>query len=186
MAVKDYGLLVGSITDSRYFYGNHYQIRVKAGQDEYRIAVNIQSADKSDVMMYVSDHYQHEFLDRVLEKGNFQPGFHPIGSGKGVSSWGLDFLRRQLLDFNQMIPMPMKTPGPDNDLLERVSYEVKRGQKQNAIIYAWGSRWQETGKDKYFEDMASFGIHDIHLNQGNPIGYHDDDNGTWQDGSLCI
>lgn len=186
MPIHDYGLLVGTITDSRYFYGNHYQVRIKTEKDEYRIAVNIQSGDKTDVMMYISDRYQHEFLDRLLADKTIQPGFLPIGSNKGPSNWGLDFLRRQMINFNDMKPMPMRTPGPDNDLIERVTYETKRAQKQNALVYAWGSRWQESGTDQYFTDMQRLGIHDIHMNQGNPIGFHDEDNGTWQDGAMFI
>ena len=30
------------------------------------------------------------------------------------------------------------------------------------------------------------GIHDIHMNQGNPKGNHGGDNGVWQDGALLI
>ena len=30
------------------------------------------------------------------------------------------------------------------------------------------------------------GIHDIHMNQGNPIGSFSDDNGPWQDGGLVF
>src|SRR5207302_72141 len=30
------------------------------------------------------------------------------------------------------------------------------------------------------------GIHDSHMNQGNPKGYHGGENGVWQDGALLI
>ncbi len=182
MGVKDYGFLIGTVADGKYISGNHYTIWVNA-EKQYRVAVNIQSCDnstdKSEVMMYISDDYKHEFLDRVHKQYQAKPGFYPVDSKLGAQSWGIDFLRRQMLDFNNMIPMPMRTPGPDNDLLEKVSYQTTRAQKQNGLVYLWGSKWQDPD--------GSCGVHDIHLNQGNPNpGRFAKDNGTWQDGFLVF
>jgi uncharacterized protein YukJ len=46
------------------------------------------------------------------------------------------------------------------------------------VIYAFGSAFSDKGKVD--------GIHDIHMNQGNPKGNHSGDNGVWQDGALFI
>jgi uncharacterized protein YukJ len=48
----------------------------------------------------------------------------------------------------------------------------------NGLIYAFGS---------YFADSeGSMGIHDIHMNQGNPPGPFAKDNGSNQDGAIFI
>jgi uncharacterized protein YukJ len=48
----------------------------------------------------------------------------------------------------------------------------------NGVIYAFGSAYADSGQVD--------GIHDIHMNQGNPLNNHGGDNGTWQDGALMI
>ena len=49
---------------------------------------------------------------------------------------------------------------------------------KDGVIYAFGSAFSDKGKVD--------GIHDIHMNQGNPKGNHGGDNGVWQDGALLI
>jgi uncharacterized protein YukJ len=54
---------------------------------------------------------------------------------------------------------------------------------KDGVIYAFGSAYADSGKVD--------GIHDIHMNQGNPVGGGSgggfgDDNGIWQDGALMI
>jgi uncharacterized protein YukJ len=49
---------------------------------------------------------------------------------------------------------------------------------KDGVIYAFGSAFSDKGKVD--------GIHDIHMNQGNPANNHSGDNGVWQDGALLI
>ena len=53
---------------------------------------------------------------------------------------------------------------------------------KGSVIYAFGSSFADSGKVD--------GIHDIHMNQGNPVGGKgggfSGDNGVWQDGALFI
>jgi uncharacterized protein YukJ len=49
---------------------------------------------------------------------------------------------------------------------------------KDGVIYAFGSAYSDSGKVD--------GIHDIHMNQGNPKNNHGGDNGVWQDGALFI
>jgi len=49
---------------------------------------------------------------------------------------------------------------------------------KDGVIYAFGSAYADLGKVD--------GIHDIHMNQGNPKNNHGGDNGVWQDGALLI
>jgi uncharacterized protein YukJ len=49
----------------------------------------------------------------------------------------------------------------------------------NATLYAFGSAYADSGQVD--------GIHDIHMNQGNPIsGGFAGDNGIWQDGAMFL
>jgi uncharacterized protein YukJ len=46
----------------------------------------------------------------------------------------------------------------------------------NGVIYAFGAQYTD-----------GTGIHDIHMNQGNPLsGGHAGDNGIWQDGAILF
>jgi uncharacterized protein YukJ len=49
---------------------------------------------------------------------------------------------------------------------------------KDGVIYAFGSAFFDKGKVD--------GIHNIHMNQGNPANNHGGDNGVWQDGALLI
>ncbi len=51
---------------------------------------------------------------------------------------------------------------------------------KDGVIYAFGSAYADGGKVD--------GIHDIHMNQGNPVtsGGFGGENGVWQDGALMI
>lgn len=55
-------------------------------------------------------------------------------------------------------------------------------------MYAFGEKWSPSKPhDKYFTDIPDQGIHDIHMNQGNPrSGGFSNDNGVWQDGGMLI
>ena len=45
-------------------------------------------------------------------------------------------------------------------------------------VYAFGSAYADGG--------MTDGVHDIHMNQGNPPRDHGTDNGVWQDGALFL
>jgi hypothetical protein len=56
------------------------------------------------------------------------------------------------------------------------------------MIYAFGEPWgpEPQKADDYFGFLPGNGIHDIHMNQGNPPGPFARDNGPWQDGGLIF
>jgi hypothetical protein len=88
-----------------------------------------------------------------------------------------------------MRPLPLDAPGDDNDLNEKINHYVQRALADEAsMLYAFGERWgPENLKDKIFGFKPNQGIHDIHMNQGNPRdGSFAGDNGVWQDGGLIL
>jgi uncharacterized protein YukJ len=185
MPLKSYGVLKGTVIDRRFASGAnpHYQIHIVDDTIDYRIAVNVQSQDGSQVEYVVKSHFAHPLLQDLHE---LKPGFHPLESRPG--GLGLDFIRGNLVDRKEFVPLPFSAPGPDNDLNEKLDHYVQRAMAdETAILYAFGERWgPENGKkDKIFGFLPGNGIHDIHMNQGNDARFKKDD-GVWQDGGLLI
>ncbi|GAB3957417.1 hypothetical protein GCM10028805_50080 [Spirosoma harenae] len=189
MPLTNYHLFVG-----RYDRGlmasdaNHFEIKLNTGTEFYRIAVNVRSQDGSMLMAYVDENYQHELCNRLLESfpenGNFT-----INDTAKRKQFGLDFLRRNMVgDFNKMVVLPNNAPGLDNDLEDKLTLALTKSKADPASrIFAFGEQWPSTNKpDKYFPEIKDQGLHDIHMNQGNPTGSFDKDNGVFQDGGLLI
>lgn len=184
MALKNYGVLKGRVVEMRFASGSnpHYQIRVVDEADEYRIAVNVQSQDGSEVMYAVVAPLKHPLTDSL---SSLPLGWHLLP--KRPDGGGLDYIRGNLFDRNDMVPLPLAAPGPDNDLNEKLDHYVQRALgDEEALVYAFGERWgPENKRDKIFGFAPGNGVHDIHMNQGND-GQHKKDNGVWQDGGLVF
>jgi uncharacterized protein YukJ len=182
--MKKYGVLTGSVVATLAGADDdHYQIKVKAGSQFFRIAVNVKSqAAPSEVMYYVDEDFKWSGLSKLKKLSN---GFTKLPSKSGGVA--LDYLRGKIFPIDSMIPLPANVDGPDNDLNEKVDSYVERAlNMKGALIYAFGERWgPEKKKDKYFNFKPGNGIHDIHMNQGNAEKWRSQD-GTWQDGGLVI
>lgn len=185
MPLKHYSVLKGRPIAMRFGTGQspHYQIHIVADDADYRIAVNVQSADGSMVEYLVRSRFVHPITDQLKA---LEEGLHP--QPPNPSSITLDFIRGNLMQPQEMVPLPVTAPGPDNDLNEKLDQFVQRAlSNENAMIYAFGETWgPETKADKYFGFRPGRGIHDIHMNQGNPIGKYSGDNGPRQDGGLVF
>jgi uncharacterized protein YukJ len=201
--VPGYGVLKGRPIGRRFATSAnpHYQVHLVDATTDYRIAVNVQSdvkkktkatasgatlsvLDLSIVEYLVDDHFQHPITAGLPQ---LKLGFTPLEKKPG--GLALDFIRANLFDRSRMKPLPFNLPGPDNDLNEQLDKYIQQAMAdEEALVYAFGSRWgPEPGqKDKIFGFLPGNGIHDIHMNQGNPPGEHEEDNGVWQDGGLLI
>jgi uncharacterized protein YukJ len=187
MALKHYGVLVGRVLDTRREddpSSPHFQIRVKAADTDYRIAVNVKSqTSPSELLFIVAEDFDHVVTDRLVTLGD---GFASVDKRPG--GLALDFIRGNLFDRLDMRPLPPNLPGPDNDLSDRLAHFVDRARNEaDARIFVFGERWgPESGQpDKVFGFRPGNGIHDIHMNQGN-VGRFKDDDGVWQDGGLIV
>jgi uncharacterized protein YukJ len=113
-------------------------------------------------------------------------GYTEIDSVAG--GLALDFIRGNLFERSQLQPMPASSPGPDNDLADRLAHFTNRAVSDpDSRVYAFGERWgpEATTPDKVFGFSPGNGIHDIHMNQGNNGQFVRDD-GVWQDGALLL
>lgn len=184
MSLKHYSVLKAKVVDSRLASGAnpHYQMRVVDDTTEYRIAINVQSQDGSDLQYVISSHWNHPIQDGLRE---LSFGIHGISSRP--SGLALDYIRGNIVDPREFIPIPMNLLGPDNDLNEKLDHYVQRAMAdESSMIYAFGDIWgPENKRDKIFGFQPGTGIHDIHMNQGNDVR-HSDDDGIWQDGGLVF
>ncbi|GAA0948802.1 hypothetical protein GCM10009554_46820 [Kribbella koreensis] len=187
MALKRYGVLVGTVIGRRAEGGvdsPHFQVHVRGGGTEYRVAVNVLSQQSPSELLYLAvEDFKHPVLD-VLR--TVPDGFSDVDSVSGGAA--LDYIRGNLFDRAQMRPMPATAPGPDNDLADRLEFFTARALADpDARIYAIGERWgPESGvPDKIFGFSPGNGVHDIHMNQGNSGSFTKDD-GVWQDGGLLF
>jgi uncharacterized protein YukJ len=186
MALKAYACLKGRPIGNRVGTNNkpHYQVHISANGVHYRIAVNVRSADGSEVAYLVRSRFQHPITDGLHE---LPQGRTPVPSRPG--GLALDFIRGNLAQPWEFVPLPMTAAGPDNDLNEKLDAYVQRAMaEEDAMVYAFGEPWgPEAGKaDQYFGFLPGNGIHDIHMNQGNPAGQFARDNGPWQDGGVIF
>jgi uncharacterized protein YukJ len=183
MPVPNYAVLKGDPISGKVVSGNspHYQIQVKAGTQTITVAVNIQSVDGSEVL-YVVD---HAFVPPdPAGLGQLPEGLNPLPNKSG--GLALDYVRstvngEAMVTKAQMSLLPESTPAGHrhNDLNNEIVDLLNRAiADKDGEIYAFGSSYADPGN--------VLGIHDIHMNQGNPKGNHDADNGVWQDGAIFM
>jgi uncharacterized protein YukJ len=187
MPLARYGVLAGQVVDRRSEGGTdtpHYQVHVRGGGVEFRVAVNVLSKQHPSELLYLADEAFHHPV--VQELPALADGFTLLPSQAG--GLALDFIRANLFDRQGMRPVPATAPGPDNDLADKLDHFVQRAAADPAArIYALGQRWgpEATTRDKVFGFLPGNGVHDIHMNQGNSQQFRRDD-GVWQDGGLLL
>ena len=179
MPIYKYSVLKGDPQSGALSAGGtspHYLISVKAAGVLYQVAVNILSSDGSDVLYKLDEQFtppDPEAL-RALAEG--------MSSLAGEErNPAIDFIRSRvgdqpLVTRDQMAILPRPGQSASDNLHNAViQYLDKAVQDPQGVIYAFGSRYSEGD-----------GIHDIHMNQGNPAGGFAGDNGVWQDGMLMF
>jgi uncharacterized protein YukJ len=189
MGVANYGVLRGRLLEMGReddLDSPHFQVIVGAQGRRWRVPVNVRSQDAAapNVLYKVVDPFAgHPLLARLGELGE---GFTALPERRpGLT---LDFVRDALATCREMRPLPHSAPGADNDLQDLLELHLRRVQREaGAEVFAWGARFdvgQPRPADVQFRTTA--GVHDIHMNQGNPPGRFFGDNGVHQDGALLL
>jgi len=181
--IQNYSLLKGDPKSGKVVSGNspHYQITVDAPRGPFTIAVNIQSVDGSEVLYTVDHAFVPPDPTSLLA---LPAGMNRLKSASG--GLAIDFVRSTvagaaMVDKNSMTLLPLRFPARarHNDLNNEVVDLLNRTiADKDGTVYAFGSAYADHGQID--------GIHDIHMNQGNPVGSHNQDNGIWQDGALWV
>jgi uncharacterized protein YukJ len=195
MPIANYSVLAGKPTAGKVVSGAsaHYQITMNAPGGKLTVAVNIQSVDGSEVLYAIEEGFTPPDLAGLTAL--------PMGMTKLQSAPGglaLDYVRSTvggapMIAKAQMTLLPMASAKDKSASAEaQAIQQAKAKALENAVvtllnmtiadkdgvIYAFGSAYADSGKVD--------GIHDIHMNQGNPANNHGGDNGVWQDGALMI
>jgi uncharacterized protein YukJ len=198
MPITNYSVLAGKPTAGKVVTGSstHYQITMQAPSGPFTVAVNIQSVDGSEVLYDIVEDFTPPDLAGLtaLPMGMTALKSEPAGLA-------LDFVRSTvngapMITKEQMILLPQATAKSKGNAEEQMVQRARTKALENAVvtllnmtvadkdgvIYAFGSSYADSGKVD--------GIHDIHMNQGNPVGGKgggfSGDNGVWQDGALFI
>jgi uncharacterized protein YukJ len=187
MPVRNYGVLKARVERARAEHRGatpHFDILANAETTLFRIAVNTRSTDRRrpDLLYACDEHFEHPLTDGLAA---LDDGFHPLPLSAGG---GLDYVRDGLITRDRMRVMPCDLPGPDNDLNEMLERWVDvAADDLDARVYAYGSRWgPDHEHDPVFHFRPGNGVHEVHMNQGNPFGPHGHENGIRQDGALLF
>lgn len=161
----------------------HFQILVEADDTRWRLAINVRAVRRPvDLLFCVERDFRHPVVDFVA---TLAPGFHrrPLRAGGGI-----DYLRDGLFRWRQMRPVPADRPGPHNDLQDALEHALAEcAVPPLGMICAFGDRWgPKPGlSDPIFDFTPDDGLHNIHMNQGNPHPWANED-GIRQDGGLFL
>jgi len=183
MPISNYSVLKGDPTAGQVVSGRspHYQIAVQAPGGPFTVAVNIQSEDGSEVLYTVDHAFVPPDPAALLA---LPTGMTRLASKPG--GLALDFVRETvggspMVERSAMVLLPKSRPAGHrhNQLHNEVVDLLNRAiADKDGAVYAFGSAFADSGRVD--------GIHDIHMNQGNPRNNHGGDNGIWQDGAVFV
>ena len=198
MPVSNYSVLKGRPTAGKVVSGSsaHYDITVQAASGSFAVAVNIESVDGSEVLYAIQPNVTPPDTAGLAALAD---GVTPLPSQPG--GLALDFVRETvngapLITRQAMTLLPIATStsaflnedrGTVTDPADTGAHALENAvvallnqavSDPDSIVYAFGSAYADHG--------AVDGIHDIHMNQGNPTDNHGSDNGIWQDGALFL
>jgi len=194
---KDYGVLKGMVLRTTREDSDptspHFQVlvsvpRLRGGIDNWRCPVNVRSkaadANGSHDLLYYFDNDllrqgEASLVERWRKKlsslTNLETGFHALDGAR--RDLGLDFVKEDYFAREAMSSLPATGPSIDDDLQDLLSLQLRRAIDNHAVAYIFGSK---------FGGGREAGVHNVHMNQGNPPGPFFKDNGAFEDGGLIL
>jgi len=176
MAVPNYSLLKGDPQPGTVSGKNpHFRIPVNTFSGMFTIDVNVESTDGSEVLYLINQNFTPPDAEAL---GALSTGV--AGLEREPGGLALDYVRETvngapLVAHSQMSLLPIGGGTMKNQVATILNQAIK---DDNGAIYAFGS--------SYADPNGQQGIHDIHMNQGNPKGPFQKDNGIWQDGAIFV
>jgi len=179
MGIPSYSVVKGDPAGMGSISGRnpHYRFALNvADGTSVQVDVNVQSFDGSDI--------------RYLIVNNFAPpdpaGLEALPMGRtaldtGDSDLRIDYILEKnadgtpLVDPSQLQDLNLRDSSMQNAVADLLNQALN---DPDGVIYAFGSYFADAG--------GAIGVHDIHMNQGNPAGNFAKDNGSWQDGAIYI
>jgi hypothetical protein len=194
MPVQDYGVVIGQFDhfdrDDANHYGNYYHghifVRAPAGT-LYNCAVDVKYPDGK------VEYFQPAKLDapKFSTVAALADGFHSLA--QTPTSGALDYVR------NPLISQPLGCLAVFLAVWNAITHTNNQVWKQNVgmsaltdleaflqadggiqRIYVFGARYQNAAQH------PPQGMHDVHMNQGDPPGPYQALDGIWQDGGVIV
>ena len=193
--VPNYGVLRGVVVqhgrEDNDASSPHLQMIVQANGERWRCAINVLSSEgkapeEKEVRFAIIDPLSgHRILSRLAD---LDEGFTPLRDRRSGDT--LDFVREPFFNFADMRHLPFFGTGEGDDLQDLMEVYVNKAEGKPATaaeVYVWGSRFsggQPRPADIQFNTRQ--GVHNVHMNQGNPSGQFFGDNGVFQDGGVIF
>ena len=193
MGITNYSVLAGDPVSGKVVQGRspHYQITMNAPGGPFSVAVNIRSVDGSEVLYAIKEGFTPPdeagllALPMGMSRLESAPGGLALDYVRSTVNGAamvtraemtlLPMLRQQGLSEEERLMNRVRSSALENAVVTLLNMTIA---DKNGVIYAFGSAFADAG--------TVDGIHDIHMNQGNPANNHGGDNGVWQDGALLI
>jgi uncharacterized protein YukJ len=163
----------------------HLQIRAldDSGQP-WRVAVNVQSKDSSEVVFWVVDPLVgHPVVGSLAAV----PSGFSMTEPNAMKS--LDYVRAPLFDWSLGRVLPPSGNANADDLQDLLLLYLDQCKAAGGELYVFGMKFDRNRNlpiDQEFGNTDGLhGLHDIHLMQGN-VGEHAPDNGALRDGGLLL
>lgn len=179
MPIKNYGVWVAKPVrvsaeraeqDPKSPHIDLYYKNQENDSEEFRAAINVKSLSEiSELVFWLIPNFQHPIVNKLPD---LNKGFQKIESK--VGGVALDYIRGNLMDFQEGRVLPHDLPEERDDIIDYVMPELESAIERNATVYLFGEP---------FSDKK--GIHNVHMNQGS-AGRFTTDNGVWQDGGIII
>jgi len=149
----------------RFYHGN---IDIRAQNRKYHCAIDVDPKNTPDGIQWRVAALDRAAFSRFL---GFPDGWHELASNE--TSGALDYIRSSLLAVQPGQPMWESGVGTDALLaLESVIEDATR-------FYVFG--------EPFGGPSSPRGVHNVHQNQGDPVGGgHDIENAIWQDGGTIV
>ena len=190
--LQAYGVVRGRPVEQRVFAASgpndspHLHVLLDGGAQRYDAAVNVFSKDQSEVLYLIAPGVTPAQGAALLA---LPAGATPIrpGNANGI---GLDYLRQRLVSRTALTLLPIDPHNPTNALHNALGALIGSAISEQADVFAFGSLFSDPGGAATganpFGLRPDAGVHDIHMNQGNPANNHGRDNGTYQDGGILV
>jgi uncharacterized protein YukJ len=163
----------------------HLQIRAidDTGQP-WRVAVNVQSDDGSEVVFWIVDPLVgHPILGALAATPS---GFTKTPANSSAS---LDYVKAPPFDFPLGRALPPSGSANADDLQDLLTLLLDQCKAAGGELHASGAKFDRNLHKPIDAEFGNadgpHGVHDIHLNQGN-VGAHAEDNGAFHDGGLLL
>ena len=158
----------------------HYLIELNANGARFQVAVNVESDTGSGASARVLYALHENWTAPDQATLEALPAGLTVLAGKDGNP-AIDYLRSRaggepLITRDAMTLLPLPGETASENLKNAVIQYLNRAiADENGTVYAFGAQYTD-----------GTGIHDIHMNQGNPAHDHASDNGIWQDGLLVF